>query len=397
MLAGPIHHCPLRPLHPLPRLTQGLPGTGGQIRTQVEDFQVEELPLYLPAGEGDHLYLWIEKTDVAADALRRTIARCLDVGPGEVGMAGLKDRRAITRQWVSVPRRAEPLLGKVDGPRIRVLDVKAHRNKLRTGHLAGNRFRILLRGVSEDAAQRAADKVALLQAIGMPNFYGTQRMGHGGATLAAGWALGQGLHGLVQVRLPDDTEHALHLRDRSLQRLAASALQSEVFNRTLAERMRRGLHDRVLLGDLCRKTDTGGQFATDDVERESQRLQAGQIELTGPMWGPKMPRPAADALQFELDVLQGCELDPSIFVRLGALAEGTRRALLVKPAELSATLTDQGLWLEFTLPAGAFATVLVGEVAGPLLGAEAVNFEAGDDDDPTVRNLEYAEAQQPCA
>ncbi len=396
MLAGPIHHCPLRPLQPLPRLTESLPGTGGQIRTQVEDFEVEELPLYLPAGEGDHLYLWIEKTDVAADALRRTIARCLDVGPGEVGMAGMKDRRAITRQWISVPRRAEPLLAKIDGPRIRLLDVKAHRNKLRTGHLAGNRFRILLRGVCEGAGQLAADKLTLIQTCGIPNFYGTQRMGHGGATLAAGWALGQGLHGLVQVRLPDDTEHALHLRDRSLQRLAASALQSEVFNRTLAERMTRTLHDQVLLGDLCRKTDTGGQFATDDVAREELRLRAGQIELTGPMWGPKMPRPTGDALQLELDVLQACGLDTEIFTRLGALAEGTRRALLVRPIDLSASMIDEGLMLQFTLPAGAFATVVVNEFAGPVLGAETLNLEV-DDEDTTARAAAFAEAQQPCA
>lgn len=402
MLAGPIHDCPLRPLQPLPRISQASVGTGGRIRVAVEDFEVEEIPLYLPNGEGEHLYLWIEKVDIAAETLRRTVARALQVGPGEVGMAGMKDRRAVTRQWVSVPRRAESLVAAIEGPRIRVLQAKPHRNKLRTGHLAGNRFRILLRGCEPGALAAAQAKVASLTETGLPNFYGSQRMGHGGATLAAGWALGMALHGFAQVRLADDTLHAVNLNDRSLRRLAASALQSEVFNRTLAARMERGLLDRVLPGDLCRKPETGGQFVTDDAEREQSRMMTGQIELTGPMWGPKMPRPLADAAAFEREVLERCGIDESLFARIGALAEGTRRPLVVRPQELSATMTDDGLLLQFVLQSGSFATVLVHEFVGPLpdegAGEDAFAAEAADDDvEATSESAPFAIGQVPCA
>lgn len=365
------------------------------MRCEVQDFEVEELPLYEPCGDGDHLYLWVEKVDLAAELLRRTVARALQVDSGDIGMAGLKDRRAVTRQWISVPRRCEPLLPRLDDPRVRVLDVRAHRNKLRTGHLRGNRFVITLRDVVAAAADQVAAKLERLAQSGVPNFYGSQRMGHGGSTLAAGWALGRGLQGWVQVRLADDTVHTVNLHDRALRRLAASALQAEVFNRTLALRMARGLLGTVITGDVCRKTETGGQFVSDDAAREQQRLQAGQIELTGPMWGPKMSRPQGDAAQFEAEALAACGADEALFGGIGALAEGTRRALVVRPQQVSFEQAAHGLVLRFELPAGAFATGLVHELAGPL--GEAADRELVIDDMPQGPAADLAMDSVTCA
>jgi tRNA pseudouridine13 synthase len=377
MSSTQLHHCPLAPTSPLPRLTADLPGTGGYIRALIEDFEVEELPLYLPCGEGEHLYLRIEKIDTAAENLRRHIARALNVPAGEIGMAGLKDRRAVTRQWISVPRKAEALVPRLETSRIRVLEASAHKNKLRTGHLAGNRFRIVVRGVQPGFLALARAKVERLLQVGMANFYGSQRMGHGGATLAAGWALGQGLDGVVRVRLQDETVHTLDLRDRPHRRLAASALQSELFNRTLVRRMQGGVADapaqqvpELLLGDLCRKTDTGGQFCVEDVERELLRLQAGAIEITGPMWGPKMPRPQANAAELEAQVLAESGLGEEVFAKMGALAEGTRRPLLVHPQHLAVAQLDDALVVTFELPSGAFATGLIHELVGPAPGVD---------------------------
>lgn len=377
MSSTSAHSCPLAPTSPLPRLTADVAGTGGYIRTLIEDFVVEELPLYEPCGEGEHLYLHVEKIDTAAENLRRHIARSLGVSPGEIGMAGLKDRRAITRQWISVPRKLEALVPRIETARIRVLDSRAHKNKLRTGHLAGNRFRIVVRGVQPEFLALAQAKIDRLIRDGMPNFYGSQRMGHGGATLAAGWALGQGLDGVVRVVLQDEIVHTLDLRDRSHRRLAASALQSEVFNRTLVRRMQGGDPSapadqvpRLLLGDLCRKTDTGGQFCVEDLDREQARLATGAIEITGPMWGPKMPRPTADALALEAQVLAESGLDEAVFLRIGALAEGTRRPLLIMPQNLTVEPQDDALVVCFELPAGAFATGLIHELVGPAPGVD---------------------------
>ena len=375
-------HCPLLPLDPLPRLTADLPGCGGQLRAFVEDFQVEEIPLYEPAGSGDHLYLWIEKIDVAADTLRRHVARSLGIPTLDVGMAGLKDRRAVTRQWVSVPRACEPRLERVTTERIRVLDVRAHRNKLRTGHLAGNKFRIRLRGTVPAAAERVAAKLALIEVTGMPNFYGAQRMGHGGSTLAAGWAVLQGARRLARVRTPDDTVHSVDLGDRMLRRLAASALQAEIFNRTVAERLRDGTLTTVLDGDVCRKCLTGGMFVTDDVAREQARLAAGELELTAPMWGTKTIRATQRAGALEAAVLAAVDLDDSVFAAFGALAEGTRRPMVVRPQDVSVETEADGITLVFSLAAGSFATVLVHELSGPLLPGERTLA-----DDPSVDDL----------
>lgn len=336
------------------------------MRMEIEDFEVEELPAYLPCGQGDHLYLWIEKRDMAAETLRKVIARGLGVSPSDIGMAGLKDRRAVTRQWLSVPRKAESALGRLDDPRVTVLDAALHKNKLRTGHLRGNRFRIRLRGVLGNAAALVAAKVARIAERGVPNFYGSQRMGHGGATLAAGWALAHGAHGFVRVRLPDGTDHGLDLGDRALRRLAASALQAEVFNRTLAARMDLHTLDRVLDGDVCEKTDTGGQFTTDAPDRDQLRLDAGAIAVTGPMWGPRMTLAQGEAGELEGRVLAQCALRLDDFAALGHLAEGTRRPLSVRVAELRWHCDDHGVVLTFDLPAGAYATGVVGEVAGPV-------------------------------
>src|SRR5262245_40093179 len=128
----------LSPLTSPPLLTADLPGIGGRIKTEPEDFEVEEIPAYEPSGSGDFLYLWLEKRDLGAEYFVRQVARRLGIPADEVGTAGLKDRRAVTRQMVSVPARAEAALGRLDGDGIRVLRVSRHTNKLKPGHLRGN-------------------------------------------------------------------------------------------------------------------------------------------------------------------------------------------------------------------------------------------------------------------
>src|SRR5262245_41234866 len=137
-----------------PLLTADLPGIGGRIKTVPEDFEVEEVPAYPPSGQGDFLYLWVEKRDMGAQYFTRQVAHRLGIPVGEVGSAGLKDRRAVTRQMISVPASVEPKLSALDGDGLRVLALHRHGNKLKPGHLHGNRFRILIRDADTAAADR---------------------------------------------------------------------------------------------------------------------------------------------------------------------------------------------------------------------------------------------------
>src|SRR6516165_435970 len=143
------------PLVPPPLLTGELPGIGGRIKQFPEDFEVEELPSYEPCGSGSHLYLWVEKRDMGAEYFIRQVARRLGISDRDIGVAGLKDRHAVTRQMISVPEAVENNLSQLDGNGIRVLQTNRHTNKLKIGHLHGNRFRILIRG-PDGAAERLA-------------------------------------------------------------------------------------------------------------------------------------------------------------------------------------------------------------------------------------------------
>jgi tRNA pseudouridine13 synthase len=237
-----------------PLLTAELPGIGGQLRTVPEDFEVEEIPAYPPSGEGNFLYLWVEKRDMGAEFFTRHLARRLGIPEAEVGTAGLKDRHAVTRQMVSVPAFAEDRLPQLEGDGVRVLSVGRHSNKLKPGHLHGNRFRILIRGAAADSAERLPALLERIRRDGLPNFYGTQRFGRDGETLRLGLDLLSGAN--------------VRVRSGFLRKLALSAAQSGLFNDYLARRMRDGLLRKVLPGDVMAKWPFGGMFVAQDVPAE---------------------------------------------------------------------------------------------------------------------------------
>jgi tRNA pseudouridine13 synthase len=341
------------PLRPPPLATAELPGIGGRIKTRLEDFEVEEVPAYVPSGAGEHLYLWIEKRGLGAEYFVRQVARRLDLAVAEVGTAGLKDRQAVTRQMVSVPARAEPRLSQLDGDGIRLLNVSRHGNKLKPGHLRGNRFRILVRDVVADAAARLPPLIERLRRDGLPNFYGEQRFGHEGETVLLGLTL------LRREAMPDGKPNA---RKPFLRKLALSAAQSALFNHYLAARLRDGLMRRVLAGDVMARWPFGGLFVADDLPREQLRLEAREIVPAGPMFGRKTFRAAAEAAQREEQVLHDAGLTPQSFADFGKLLTGTRRHNLVYVDDLTAQEEPEGVRLTFTLPAGSYATVLLREI-----------------------------------
>ncbi|HZJ54653.1 MAG TPA: tRNA pseudouridine(13) synthase TruD [Myxococcaceae bacterium] len=329
------------------RLTRALPGTGGILRSSPDDFEVEEIPAYAPSGEGEHLFLWIEKVGLDTPEAAFRVASTLGLRLGEVSWAGLKDRVARTRQWLSVPARTEPALGDLAStPELRLLSHARHGNKLRVGHLRGNRFRIRIREAERpDAAGPVMER---LVAEGLPNAFGEQRFGRGD-TAFRGRAL---VHGERLPARPNAFERKLYV----------SAYQALLFNRILEARLRDGALRRALPGDLMRKTDSGGLFVCREPEVDQGRVERGEIVATGPIFGWKMQRPEGESEVAEQAVLAAEGLTLDSFRRLGGIAEGTRRPFAVPVADARWSADGSTVELSFTLPAGSYATVLLDEV-----------------------------------
>lgn len=350
-----MHHPAMSP----PLFTADLPGAGGRIRVRNEDFEVDEVPSYEPVGSGDHLYLWVEKRGMAPEFFARTIAQKLGISPGAVGTAGLKDRHAITRQWVSVPKECAENIARLDGDAMRVLKTGLHTNKLKPGHLRGNRFRILIR-----EANRQAPIETILDRIrtqGLPNYYGPQRFGREGSTVELGW---QCLAGKAPRRIRP-----------FLFRFALSAVQSLLFNDYLSRRVRDGLFRKVIAGDVMAKWPLGGMFVAREVETEQHRFDARETVTAGPMYGKRTYPAEALAAERESAVLRDNNLSPASFGGFGKLVLGTRRHNLIYLDDLAANWEAEGLRLTFTLPAGSYATVLLAEVMKTSLDEGAAEKE----------------------
>lgn len=331
---------------PLPRLCADLPPCGGAFKASPDDFEVEELPAYAPSGEGEHLFLWVEKRGRATPEVAKALARHCGLAERDVSWAGLKDRQAVTRQYLCAPARfVEGKLADFSLPGVKVLSAARHRNKLKSGHLHGNRFTVTLRGVADAGAARAA--LERLVALGVPNFYGEQRFGLGDDNAARGKAilLAGGRH-----------------RDRFERKLFLSAYQSELFNRVLAQRLTAGTFARALSGDVLKKQLTGGEFLCDAPAVDQPRVDAFEVSPTGPLFGPEMRRPTGEVDLLEEAVLREEGVERSLFERGGAETAGARRHLRVRLGLEDTASAGAALRLRFTLPAGSYATVVLREL-----------------------------------
>lgn len=341
----------------LPRRCDAFPLLTGRLKAEPEDFVVEEIPAYPLSGDGEHLFLWIEKRDVPAEQLVRHVARQLNMPARDIGVAGMKDRRAVTRQWLSVPAKLQERVSFIDTDRIRVLRSERHNNKLRTGHLRGNRFEIVLRDVrtpdgTPPSENSVAEVASVIAARGFPNYFGDQRFGHAGETLQLGLDL------LSRRKSKRDIPYA---RRRFLFRLALSAVQSDLFNQALATRLEEHLIDTVLNGDVMEVVATGGKFLVEDAKVEQSRFDAYETVTTGPLFGPKMRQPTGDPALREAAILEQAGLTADAFVGFGDELSGTRRPYLIRPHDLHAVVEEDTLRLQFTLPSGVYATTLLQE------------------------------------
>ena len=332
---------------PIPRFYRDEPTCGGEMKAEPEHFRVTEEPLYEASGDGDHLFVYVTKRDLDHESMLRTLVKRLDVARSEIGYAGTKDRRAITKQWLSVPRRAEDKLYDFEHPQITMGESRPHPHKLRRGHLKANRFECFLKGATSLPSDALLEK---LQSDGVPNFYDAQRFGRGGSTAIAGLRY---LRGEVE-----------EVSSRSLLRMQLSAVQSLGFNHVLRHRISEGLLQTPMLGDLAQVRLSGGIFWVDDLEDVSLRLREGDVDLTGPMLGAKVKATRDAAGEFESLRLGELGLRPELFAGLKKLAPGSRRPLTVRASELEIKQQEDGIWVSFSLLPGAYATLILREFTG---------------------------------
>lgn len=317
-----------------------------------ETFLVEEIPAYQPSGTGEHTFIWIEKRSLTTfDAVNR-LGRRLGIEAREIGYAGMKDRHATTRQWLSLPRISPELAREAGDDQLFVLGAARHGNKLRVGHLRGNRFEVVVTELLGDGDRvRLVEGLARLASEGLPNRYGNQRFGSHADNSGRGLAILRG----------QDRE-----RDHRRRRLMLSALQSAVFNQVLELREAAGLLRTVLTGDVLQKVETGGVFVTEDPSTDQRRLDAGELVVTGPMPGgwAREPPAGSRAREIEDQALLAVGASRQELSAFGRDLPGTRRPLLVEVVLQPAAATlvpdhPEAVRLHFQLPAGTYATVLI--------------------------------------
>jgi tRNA pseudouridine13 synthase len=397
----------------VPYLTNQFPGVGGVIKQRHEDFFVQEIPLYEPSGAGEHVYCEIQKVGIPTFEAINRIAAALQVSTRDIGYAGLKDAKAISRQVLSILGTTEQSVMDLRVPDITVQWASRHGNKLRLGHLAGNRFAIKIRNVNPTDVVKLRPMLDLMEKRGVPNFFGEQRFGRRGDNDVLGACLIRGrpeelLHHLLGSPKPgvDDPETllarqqfdqgnfeqsmkhwprrsgmerrilarlmktqkpgaAVRAIDQRLRRLWVSALQSRLFNDVLAQRI--DSIDKLMDGDVAYKHENGACFHVESAAIEQLRCDAFEISPTGPIVGHRVTMPTGEPLKIEEAVLKSHGLTPGHFKQEGRdQAKGARRALRVKPTEtrLEAGVDDHGpfITVAFVLPAGSFATVLLREL-----------------------------------
>lgn len=389
-------------------LTSDIPGVGGVIKETPEDFVVTEIPAYEPSGSGEHLYLTIEKRGITTLEAIRRLAQELKISEKEIGYAGMKDAVGVTRQMISLQKVKPEAVSGRDLNGVKVLDAVRHGNKLKLGHLKGNRFRIVVRGVSVDSARLVSAVMDVLTARGVPNWFGYQRYGIQGNSHLIGYAMlrrdwraavdnligtsqsvtddawksaidsyKQGQYSeafklmpkhcrserdILQrlISRPGDYEKAFSAVHPRLKKLYLSAYQSSLFDKVV--NLRLAELDQIWQGDLAWKHINGACFLVEDVSIDSERAGRFEISATGPMFGSRMKQPAGRQLLLEQQVLTDADMELDAFdLGNGLSVEGERRPLRVPLGDPEFKLDGDNLILEFTLPKGCFATSVVRE------------------------------------
>ena len=328
----------------LPAITDDLPGTGGNLRVCLDDFVVSEIPLQAPSGEGEFAYAYVEKRGLNTHDLLAAI-REHGVPYDAIGVAGLKDKHAITRQWLSVPAEHTTALEGLDAlDGVRVLETSRHDSRIRRGHLRGNRFEVRVRRPGDGWEEYAGAVIERLGRMGLPNYFGPQRFGRFNSNAVDAVRMLRG------ERVPGG---------RRLNDFFISALQSHLFNWNLKLRIETGVYDRVLDGERARRHDTGGMFIVGDAVSESERAARLEISAVLPLYGRKVSGALNQGMTLEEQTLERFGIRRS---DLRPFSRGAWRLSRVVPKDVELRPDPGGYQVAFTLPNGSYATCFLREL-----------------------------------
>ncbi|WP_207061764.1 tRNA pseudouridine(13) synthase TruD [Motiliproteus sp. SC1-56] len=322
----------------------GAPPSRGAIRTRPEDFRVDEFLSYEPDGEGEHLWLQVEKRGNNTQWVARQLAKRAGINPTDVSYAGLKDRHALTTQWFSLwlPGKAAPDLDHL-GEGIKVLRAVRHGRKLKRGGHQSNRFTLRIRDL-----EVTGDLEARLLAIrdrGVPNYFGEQRFGLDGGNLQQADQLLAG---------------NLRIRDRHRRSLIISSARSYLFNSVVAARIEGGVLDRYLEGDKLMLAGSSDLLKADSEEDFQAGIDAWRYHPTAPLMGRGRALVEAESLAMEADILARFVPWCEGLERLGQVRE--RRSVRFRPRAFNWLTPEPGvLELSFELPPGTYATSVLRE------------------------------------
>ena len=325
----------------------GEPLVSGLLRQSPEDFFVEEVLGFEPEGEGEHVFLWIEKRGSNTQFVADKIAQLAGVPARQVSFSGMKDRWAVTRQWFSVqlPGKADPDWQLLNDDEITVLKTPRHLRKLRRGVHRGNRFRLTIREVDGDIDGLLA-RAEHIGKHGVPNYFGEQRFGRGFSNLSSAirW-----FEGAFKPR-------------RNQQGMFLSAARSLIFNELLSARVGAKNWHAVLPGELFMLDGTHSIFSSDDPEMPS-RVASADVHATGPLYG----KPGALVVTDNVAALEQSIFEQYPVLTQGLAAHGLkaeRRSLRLLPENLTVDYSpsEHTLVFDFSLPSGAFATAVLAEL-----------------------------------
>ncbi len=324
----------------------GKPATSAIFKASPEDFRVDEDLGFEASGEGEHLFLHIEKRGVNTEELVKHLSRLLDKSPKLISYAGLKDRQAITTQWLSIhtPGLEIPEAEGLEGPGFKVLKTARHSRKLKTGFLAGNRFTLTLREVNDPAALET--RLLLIQKEGVPNYFGPQRFGHEGQNLQ---------------RAEKMLFEKMKVKDRFLKGIYLSAARSGLFNLICSARVAGNSWNQVISGDICQLAGTHSIFSVADVDESiKMRTDSFDISPAAPLWGKGEERVSAEALSIQNRVLEPLEKWCAALIE--QRLERAYRPLRLQAENMSWSWDNNQLTLAFNLTAGSYATSVLREL-----------------------------------
>ncbi|NLY12711.1 MAG: tRNA pseudouridine(13) synthase TruD [Gammaproteobacteria bacterium] len=338
-------------------LAWGEPCGRAQLKACAEDFQVDEV-LDIPlSGSGEHLWLWVEKRLLNTEEAARRLAKAAGVSLRQISYAGLKDRQALTRQWFSVhlPGKSDPQLSAAEGEDLRILDIQRHSRKLQRGAHSANGFTIRLTDLKADQEALQA-RLQTIAAQGVPNYFGLQRFGENGNNLL----------GALEYAQRNELPVQRNLRSRLL-----SAGRSALFNRVLAQRVQHSTWNTALEGDVLAFTNSRSFFLAGPDECHDPRLAQLDVHPTGPLLGDGELASRAQVQHCEMQIAADMPELSAWLARANLQQE--RRILRLPVRDLCWQFPAQDcLQVQFILPPGCFATVVLRELVELLSVTEAV-------------------------